>query len=231
MKEVNFISYNGVQILYINFSKCSKKKVLKIIEEAKKLIVLLPEPTLLTLTNVEKMSTDAETVKAIKQFMLDNRTYVKKGAIIGLDKSQTAVYEDVLKHSGRHIPAFADMQKAKDWLLDRRQYSRVADEIVVEYKVIGSKKIKEKGVSKNLSLGGLCFVAGCRIERMSKVVLEVHLSKREPPLKIEGIVSWTSKLTMHYKTASVEHLVGIQFQKFGEGDYKRLLRYIISKYR
>jgi hypothetical protein len=119
MERVNFIHHRGRQILYLNFSGCSSKEVLSTIIEAKRIIRIQPRESVLTLTDVTGARYNLEVTQAIKEFTNGNKIFVKAGAVVGLDGLKRIVYDAVIRFSGRNLPAFDDIEKAKDWLADQ----------------------------------------------------------------------------------------------------------------
>ncbi len=84
-----------------------------------------PEDTLLTLTNVKDARFNYKVVDAMKDFVVHNKPYVRKGAVIGVKGLQKIIYDAILKFSRRVLPRFDDFDKAKDWLVDIGETERV----------------------------------------------------------------------------------------------------------
>ncbi len=76
-----------------------------------------PEHSLLVLTNVEGAVFDPEVVKAMEAFLVHNKPYVKKSAIIGLSGLQKIIYDGLIRITRRNLPLFNTIEKAKDWLV------------------------------------------------------------------------------------------------------------------
>jgi hypothetical protein len=67
METVKIIEHRGVEIIYLDFSCCSTRKMFEIMEEAKKVIRKHQLHSALTLTNVEGSRYNLEAV-ALKEF-------------------------------------------------------------------------------------------------------------------------------------------------------------------
>lgn len=118
MERVRFVNHKGKNILLLDFSNCTCEEVLRIIEESRKIIEAQPERSLLTLTNVEDAHFDSRVVEAMKDFTVHNKPYVRKGAVVGVTGLRRIIYDAVMRFSGRNLPSFDDLEKAKDWLVE-----------------------------------------------------------------------------------------------------------------
>jgi hypothetical protein len=119
MNRIRFITHQGKQILLLDFSGCEADEVLETIEEGKKVIRVHPQHSLLTLTNVEGTHYNMAITNAMQEFAHGNKPFVKAGAVIGISGLKKIVYDAVMKFSGRNLPAFDDIEKAKDWLSEQ----------------------------------------------------------------------------------------------------------------
>ena len=99
----------------------SNEEALKTIEEATKLIREQPPNSVLTLTDVTGAKYNLEVTQAFKEFAKGNKTFVKAGAVVGLDALKKIIYNSVMHFSGRNLFAFNDIEKAKDWLVEEAQ--------------------------------------------------------------------------------------------------------------
>ena len=119
MGKVRFIHHRGKPILFLDFSHCSTDEVFKTIDEAKQIIRTQPQKSVLTLTDVTNTKYNMETTQAMKELANGNKPYVKAGAVVGIDGLKKIIYEAVTRFSGRNIPVFDDVEKAKDWLVEQ----------------------------------------------------------------------------------------------------------------
>lgn len=113
---VSFINHKGKKILLIDFSGRKAEEVINIIAEAKELIKKQPEKSLLTLTDGTNTRFDPKVAEGLKEFAAHNKPYVRAGAVVGITGIVKIVYNAVMKFSGRNLPAFDDIETAKDWL-------------------------------------------------------------------------------------------------------------------
>lgn len=227
MERVYFTTYKDVKILYIDFSNCTTEEAFQIIKQVKKIVASSEPNSLLTLTNVEGAHYNSEVVNELKSLVIHNKPYVKKGTIIGLSNRQRFIYDLVMKLSERHLLRFWDIDKAKDWLVDRRCVPRIEEKGNVEYTIIGQQKLSGKGVLDNISIGGVCFLNDKNIERNRLISLKVNLSGMSLSFNVEGVVAWTSNFKVKDKNRPFS--IGVQFKKIGEEDRKKLFSYIFDK--
>jgi len=117
MAEVRFITHQGIEILYIDFSfSTSREEVLQVIEETKTLVASRPPSSVFTLTNVANAYFDGDVNQALKDLASHNKPYVTAGAVVGLTTLKKIVYNSVLFFSKRQLEICDDMDSAKAWL-------------------------------------------------------------------------------------------------------------------
>lgn len=120
MARTTFIEHNGVRIAHLNFAQVASVEVaLAAIEEAGQIVQAEPFRSVRTLTEVTGSRFNGEVLEAIKRLAANNRPYVLAGAIVGLSGLQKVVYTTVMRFSKRNIPVFADIESAKDWLVEQ----------------------------------------------------------------------------------------------------------------
>jgi hypothetical protein len=115
--RVQFITHQGKEILYLNFSQCTTDETLEIIEASKKAIVTRPEHSVLTLTDVTNARFDDRVTDEMKKFTAHNKPYVKAGAVVGVVGLKKILFEAVLMFSKRKLHIFDTLDQAKDWLV------------------------------------------------------------------------------------------------------------------
>ncbi len=122
MREPQFISREGIPILYVDFSNMkTKEEVLDLISLAKKSISIRPPKSIFTLTNLSNMYFNTEVYTAISDYARMNEPYVKASAVVGLSGLMMIFYNGFLKLSKRDVRAFSTEEEAVNYLLE---YSR-----------------------------------------------------------------------------------------------------------
>jgi len=226
MKRVYFIEYENKQILYIDFSNCTIEEVFGVIKEVKEVITSQPAKSVLTLSNVTGARYDERVIAGLKDLMIYNDPYVRKGAVVGMQQVERKAYDEIMYASKRLLLAFNNVDAAKDWLIDRRQFPRYKNTVKVEYSVIGKDNTKGEGVLKNISLGGICVSVNSKIERGKILTLKVNLFKDEPPLEIKGVVAWVGSL--FGVTQEDTCILGIQFRDVSDFEHQKLFKYVLE---
>ncbi len=88
---------------------------------------------------------------------------------------------------------------------ERRRYVRIDLCIEVEYKVLREEKVSGGAKSKNISEGGMCFLARDKLKKNTLLALKFHLPDRKiSVIDCKGKVIWQSKEGEGY-------LTGIEF--------------------
>jgi hypothetical protein len=116
MERVKFIKHEEKDILFLDFSNTRTDEVLKIIEDAKRVISTSPMHSLLTLTDVTNARFNDEVGNGMKQFSAHNKPYVKAAAVVGITGLKKIIFGAVMAFSKRNIESFDDVEQAKRWL-------------------------------------------------------------------------------------------------------------------
>jgi len=117
MGSVQFMEYEGKQMLLLDFSNCKPEEIMQLIGESKKIIQKQLRNSVLTITYVKDAVFNSEVIDAMKDFALSNKDYVRAGCIVGLSGLQKTIYTVVMKFSGRNLPIFDTLEEAKKWLV------------------------------------------------------------------------------------------------------------------
>ncbi len=115
-QRVRFVEYKSKKILLIDLTKCELPDVMAVIHEARRIIDVVPDHSLLTLTDVTGAHFNPATTRVMKEFTSDNKRFVRAAAVVGLTPLTRTIYEAVLKFTGRNIPAFYNRMQALEWL-------------------------------------------------------------------------------------------------------------------
>ncbi len=115
-ERVKFIEHNRKEILLLDFSNSDTDQVLKIIEQAKRVIRTKPEKSVLTLTDVTNARFNDEVGKGLKEFTLLNKPYVRAAAVVGVTGLKRIIFGAVVAFSKRRLEAFDSREQAKSWL-------------------------------------------------------------------------------------------------------------------
>lgn len=116
MSRARFVEHRGIQILYIDVSECGIEEIFEAMQEAGGIIRSQPEGSVLTLTNVAGARYSKDLIKSVKDFVLSNKPFVTKAAIIGLEGLQRIVLDGIRASTGREFETFDDVEQAKAYL-------------------------------------------------------------------------------------------------------------------
>lgn len=117
MGRVQFITYGGKEVLFLNFAGCKTEEILSIIEEGKQVIRSRPAGSVLTLTDVTGTRFDDSVSDQMKEFAAHNKPYVKAAAVIGITGIKKIIFDAVTIFSKRKLQTFETLDLAKEWLI------------------------------------------------------------------------------------------------------------------
>ena len=116
--RVKFITHQEKEILFLDFSNSETDEVLRVIEDAKRVISRRPEQSVLTLTDVTNARFNEEVGEGMKQLTAHNKPYVKAAAVVGITGLKKIIFGAVMAFAKRNIESFDDVEQAKKWLVD-----------------------------------------------------------------------------------------------------------------
>ena len=118
--RIRFITYEGQQILYVDFSNGSLDDMHTIIRESIPVVRSQRVKSLLMLTNVHDLAFNPASAGEMRKYAQGNEPFVFAAAVVGLDGLKRIVYETIRKASGQNMMAFSDVEEAKQWLVERK---------------------------------------------------------------------------------------------------------------
>jgi hypothetical protein len=96
---------------------CDATTLKELIIEGHRVLAKMPPKSALTLNDVTGTYFDQESVRLLKETVVANDPYVKRGAVIGISGLQSLIYSAVQAFSRRKIPTFSTKEEALDWLV------------------------------------------------------------------------------------------------------------------
>jgi hypothetical protein len=118
-REPHYIDYEGIKLLYLDFSDMPNEKIRLFMEKCKKILRDLPQKSLLYLVNVKNMDYSVKSIKDFTNFSKFNDHFSKATAIIGMDSMKQTLYNVALAFSERDkkfIKTCNSEDEAKAWL-------------------------------------------------------------------------------------------------------------------
>lgn len=116
MGRVKFITQAGKEILAIDMSQCDALAFRAVAAEAQPLVAKHGTKSLLTLTNLTGVGLDADTRDAIREFIAENKPFVKASALYGVSGIARAVGGALIAATGRRMKIFDSEGEALAWL-------------------------------------------------------------------------------------------------------------------
>ena len=119
MASVKFIEHKGKKILYEDYSESNPDEIVKLLEEAKKIIHAQPEGSVIALVNVKNTKFDRVVTNAMKEFVKSNTPYIKVSAVYGMEGLMDVIFRGIVAFTGRkNLKVFNDVEEAKDFLAE-----------------------------------------------------------------------------------------------------------------
>lgn len=116
---MNNILYKGVNIYYMDFSNLRTEKIIfEKMEEFIKYIISQPESSVYALTNLQNMYFNKIIFQRFKEFVIKDKPFIKKSAIIGLDGLIKVMFNGIVKTTKRDLHAFNSIEEAKEFLVN-----------------------------------------------------------------------------------------------------------------
>lgn len=115
--------------------------------------------------------------------------------------------------------------------VERRVFPRVSFNVEVNYKIQSSlKEIPDSMAdSKNISEGGVCFVAFERLNPGTILNLRLLLPDSKQLIYVTGRVVWVEEFTVGNLNSSKAYETGIEFVFIREKDRERIKQFVLSK--
>ena len=116
-ERLQFVKHKGQMIYVIDFSRCSSKEIMVLLDLIRADIARHPPGSVLTLADFEGAQVDKIVVIYMKEVLTLDRPYVKWSAWVGTDSLLHVFYENFKTFSQRDFPTFKTREEAMDWLV------------------------------------------------------------------------------------------------------------------
>ena len=116
-ERLRFVQHKGREIFLIDFSHCSEKEMLLLIEQVRSIIARQAPGSLLTLADFTGAQVDKRVATRLKEVLVLDRPYVKRSAWVGTESVPHVFYENIKSFSQRDFPAFETREEAMEWLI------------------------------------------------------------------------------------------------------------------
>ena len=116
--RLRFIKHKGQAIFVIDFSHCSGKEMMLLLDLVRASISRQAPGSVLTLADFSGAQIDKKVATHIKEVLTLDRPYVKRSAWVGTESLPHVFYENFKSFSQRDFPTFKTREEAMDWLVE-----------------------------------------------------------------------------------------------------------------
>jgi hypothetical protein len=115
-ERLRFLKHKGHAIFVIDFSHCTAKEMLLLLEQIKEIVVRHEPGSMLTLADFTGAEIDKAVATRMKEVLARDRPYVKRSAWVGTESLPHVFYENIKSFSQREFPLFKTRHEAMEWL-------------------------------------------------------------------------------------------------------------------
>jgi hypothetical protein len=116
--RLQFIKHKGHAIFVIDFSHCTAKEMLLLIEMIRVHVSRHAPGSMLTLADFTGAQIDKQVATRMKEVLTLDRPFVKRSAWVGTESLPHVFYEHFKSFSQRDFPTFKTREEAMDWLVE-----------------------------------------------------------------------------------------------------------------
>jgi hypothetical protein len=117
-ERLHFVKHKGQAIYVIDFSHCSGKEMMVLLDLVRADIARHAPGSVLTLADVSGAQMDKKVATRVQEVLVLDRPYVKRSAWVGTESLPKVFYEHFKNFSQRELPAFKTREEAMDWLVE-----------------------------------------------------------------------------------------------------------------
>ena len=116
-ERLRFIEHKGREIFLIDFSHCTAKEMLLLLDQVRADVARHAPGSVLTLADMSGAQIDKKVATRVKEVLVLDRPYVKKSAWVGTESLPHVFFENFKTFSQRELTAFKTREEAMDWLV------------------------------------------------------------------------------------------------------------------
>ncbi len=117
-ERLQFVKHKGQAIYVIDFSHCTSKEMMVLLDLVRADVARHAPRSVLTLADFTGAQVDKTVATHIKEVLTFDRPYVKKSAWVGTEGLPNVFYEHFKSFSQRELPTFKTREEAMDWLVE-----------------------------------------------------------------------------------------------------------------
>ena len=118
-ERLHFVKHKGHPIFVFDFSHCSVKEMMLLLDQVKASVARHEPGSVLVLADFSGAQVDKAVATRIKEVLVFDRPYVKRSAWVGTDSLPHVYYENFKSFSQRDFPTFKTREEAMDWLVQQ----------------------------------------------------------------------------------------------------------------
>jgi hypothetical protein len=116
-ERLRFIRHKGHAIYLIDFTNCSAKELILLLDQVRADIARHEPGSVLTLAEFAGAEIDRNVATRVKEVLVLDRPYVKRSAWVGTESLPHVFYEHFKNFSQRELPLFKTREEAMEWLV------------------------------------------------------------------------------------------------------------------
>jgi hypothetical protein len=116
-ERLRFVKHKGQAIFVIDFSHCTAKEVLFLLEQVRAIVARHAPGSLLIMCDFTGAQVDKKAFTRLKEVATLDRPYVKRSAWVGTESVPRVFYENIKSFSQREFPTFKTREEAMNWLV------------------------------------------------------------------------------------------------------------------
>lgn len=116
-ERLRFIKHKGHTVYLIDFTHCTAKELLVLLDLIRASVSRHAPGSVLTLVDFTGAEIDKTVATRIKEVLVLDRPYVKRSAWVGTESLPHVFYEHFKTFSQRELPIFNTREEAMDWLV------------------------------------------------------------------------------------------------------------------
>ena len=109
---------------------------------------------------------------------------------------------------------------------ERRKFARLNTLTDITYNRKHPLDERRLTLSKNISKGGICFIAYEELEEREVLDLNIYLPEDKKPIRVSGRVAWVKEFIIGDQPKNRRFDVGIEFIGIGDEDKNKIDKYI-----
>ena len=115
-QRLRFITHNGKAIYEVDFTNCTSKEMLLLLDQIRASVSHHPPNSVLIFADFTGAQVDKKVATRMKEVLVLDRPFVKRSAWIGTESVPEVFYEHFRNFSQRDFPIFKTRNEALDWL-------------------------------------------------------------------------------------------------------------------